>query len=297
MARPADPVNSESPGGVRDRQGVRQWPGVVARWGAAGEPLSPGAPAAAAQVGGSGPLVLVCEHASNRVAAPWGDLGLSAQALQAHIAWDRGALGLARELAVRLAPVCGGAVLVHAPLSRLIHDLNRAPDRPGAMPERSETQDIPGNRGLSPADRQARVDAVYLPFHATLQAEIARALATQRRPVVLTVHSFTPTWHGTPRTVEFGVIHDADPVLAQAIVAQAAGTGLVTVLNAPYSAADDVTHMLRQHAIPCHLPNAMLELRNDLIATPAAQGAMADRLAPVLARAIATVTEVACPAS
>ena len=41
----------------------------------------------------------------------------------AHIAWDPGALGLARGLAQRL-----DAVLVHAPVSRLIYDLNRAPD-------------------------------------------------------------------------------------------------------------------------------------------------------------------------
>jgi predicted N-formylglutamate amidohydrolase len=33
----------------------------------------------------------------------------------------------------------------------------------------------------------------------------------------------------------------------------------------------------------------MLEVRNDLIADPAAQGAMADRLAPVLARALEAV--------
>jgi hypothetical protein len=41
-------------------------------------------------------------------------------------------------------------LLVHAPLSRLIYDLNRAPDLPGAMPPRSER---PRNSRQQPAQR------------------------------------------------------------------------------------------------------------------------------------------------
>jgi predicted N-formylglutamate amidohydrolase len=232
-------------------------------------------------------IVLVCEHASNAFPAPWGGLGLDRAAQAAHVAWDPGALALARGLAARL-----DACLVHAPVSRLIHDLNRAPDSAGAMPERSEVFDIPGNRGLSPADRAARVAAVYDPFHAGLAAVIARRTALGLRPVVVTVHSFTPVWHGAPRAVEFGVIHDdtrpGDDRLARAVLAAAwSMTDLNAELNEPYSAADGVTHLLRLHAVPYGLPHAMLEVRNDLIADPAAQDAMADRLAPVLARALA----------
>ena len=58
-----------------------------------------------------------------------------------------------------------------------------------------------------------------------------------------------------------------------------ARTPLKTGLNEPYSAADDVTHTLRLHATPYGLPNAMLEVRNDLIATAEAEEAMADLLA------------------
>ena len=83
------------------------------------------------------------------------------------------------------------------------------------------------------------------------------------------------------------MIHDADPRLARAILVQAqARTDLEAQLNAPYSAADDVTHTLRLHATPYGLPNAMLEIRNDLIATPEAEVAMAERLAPVIAAAV-----------
>jgi predicted N-formylglutamate amidohydrolase len=237
-------------------------------------------------------LVLVCEHASNAlpegVPELGGDLGISAETRLSHAAWDIGALGLARELAVRLGSA-RGAVLVHAPLSRLAYDLNRAPDHPSAMPARSEIHDIPGNRDLTPATRRARVEAIYRPFHATLADEVAGIMAQGVRPVLIAVHSFTPVFHGQPRAVEFGVIHDDDPTLSLAVVAAAAGSGLETRLNEPYSAAGDVTHTIRLHAVPCRLVNTMLEIRNDLIADAPAQAAMAERLAPVLTRALDAV--------
>lgn len=236
--------------------------------------------------GGARDILFVCEHASNRFPEAWGALGLNEQARNAHIAWDPGALPLARALARHL-----DAGLVHATVSRLIYDLNRPPHSPGAMPAKSEVYDIPGNAAISPAERLRRTTAVYLPFHAALHAEIARRLALGRPPVVITVHSFTPVYFGKARSVEFGVIHDDDPTLAQAIVAQAqASTGLKTALNAPYSAADGVTHTLRLQATPYGLRNVMLEVRNDLIATQGAQDAMAAVLAPVLAFACERAT-------
>ena len=235
----------------------------------------------------AGPILLVCEHASNAFPAPWGQLGLTEAQQQAHVAWDPGALALSRALASRL-----DAVLIHAPASRLLYDLNRGPDRADAMAPRSEVHDIPGNIALSVAQRLERTEAFYLPFHGRLHAEIARRLALGRQTVLVTVHSFTPVYHGQIRAVEFGVIHDADDRLARAIVAAAQQiTPLVTALNQPYSAADGVTHTLRLHATPYGLVNAMLELRNDLIATPAQVEGVADQLAPVLLRALSLLSE------
>ena len=225
-----------------------------------------------------GRVVLVCEHASNAIPPRWGDLGLTEAQRRAHIAWDPGALATSRALAERL-----DAVLVHAPVSRLVYDCNRAPDMPGAMPARSEVHDVPGNAALSPAERLARTEAVYLPWVHGLHGLIMQRVAVGLRPVIVTMHSFTPLYFGKPRRVEFGVIHDADPSLAVAIHDAARRlTRLNTELNSPYSALDDVTHTLRVHATPYGLPNAMLEIRNDLIADDAACIAMADMLAPVI---------------
>lgn len=233
-----------------------------------------------------GRIVLVCEHASNHIPPRWGDLGLTPDQRRAHIAWDPGALGLARGLARHL-----DAVLVHAPVSRLVYDCNRAPDMAGAMPARSEIHDIPGNAAITPEERAARTAKIYIPFHDGLHAVLMDRIARGLHPALITIHSFTPVYFGKPRAVEFGVIHDADDTLPRAILAEAqARTRLRAELNEPYSARDDVTHTLRLHATPYALPNAMLEVRNDLIATPEAETQMAATLAPVLAAAMATLT-------
>lgn len=259
---------------------------------AAPRPLSP-FPALVERRAARGPWVFACEHAANLVPAAFADLGLTEAERAAHIAWDPGALPLARGLAAAL-----DGVLVAARVSRLVYDCNRPPDAAGAMAATSEHYRIPGNDALAPAARAARALAVYLPFQDALRREIVRRLALGLAPVLVTVHSFTPVWFGRQRRVELGVIHDALPALARAVAAEAqARTGLATELNAPYSAADGVTHTLRLQALPYGIANVMLEVRNDLIATPAQQAAMAATLAPVLAAALAALAPAGAAAA
>lgn len=234
-------------------------------------------------------VILVCEHASNHFPALWGNLDLRPDQLISHAAWDPGALGVAQGLSERL-----DATLIHATVSRLIYDLNRAPDMPGAMPLRSEVHDIPGNASISRDQRLARAQAVYLPWVNALHDLVATRIALGRRPIIVTIHSFTPVYFGQARSVEFGVIHDADPQLSLAVLGAAkALTRLNCQLNAPYSAADDVTHSLRLHATPYGLPNTMLEIRNDLIATPDDQAFMADQLTQVINMGLAEIQKQA----
>ena len=51
---------------------------------------------------GRGGVVLICEHASNHIPALYAQLGLPPQALQTHIAWDPGALDVARHMVLKL---------------------------------------------------------------------------------------------------------------------------------------------------------------------------------------------------
>jgi predicted N-formylglutamate amidohydrolase len=228
---------------------------------------------------GSSSIVLVCEHASSFIPASFDSLGLSPDLLDAHVVWDPGALGVARQLASRL-----DAALVAGTVSRLVYDCNRPPGAVDAMPTRSEVVDIPGNVGLTQAERDSRVKTYYTPFRTALSDQIART----NTPIIVTVHSFTPTYHGAARAVEIGVLHDTDTRLADAMMQTAERHTQADVQrNQPYGSKDGVTHTLKEHAIPGGHLNVMLEIRNDLIQTAEAQIKMADMIATWLVDACA----------
>lgn len=224
--------------------------------------------------GGTG-LVLACEHASAHIPPVLDNLGLSAEARHSHAAWDIGAAALARRLSRRLA-----APLIEARLSRLVYDCNRPPEAPDAIPSRVEAHDVPGNRGLDAAQRAARAAAIHDPFHDAL----AGTLADRPNGVLVTIHSFTPVWNGTPREVEIGFLHGDDDRLAQAMLA-AVPAGWVAALNAPYGPADGVLHTIDRHGTAAGRASVMIEVRNDLLASEAQQEAASDLIARCLAAA------------
>lgn len=227
---------------------------------------------------GRAPVCLVCEHASAVIPQSLDDLGLLKSDRYSHAVWDIGAEKLALRLSELLdAPAVLGGV------SRLVHDCNRPPERADAMPARVETINIPGNRDLSDAERQARVREVYDAFHRTLTDRLE---GFAEPPALVTVHSFTPRWHSEPRTAEIGLLQDEDPALAQAMLRASEGAFRVE-LDVPYSAADGVTHMLARHGTRRGLQNVMIEVRNDLLTSENQMGEIAVELEGMLIAALA----------
>ncbi len=219
----------------------------------------------------SSSIVLACEHASFFIPEEFGNLGLSEQARCSHAAWDPGASAVAAKMSSLLE-----TVLVEATVSRLVYDCNRPTNATDAMPDRSEAFEIPGNRGLSEAERARRAALYYAPFEAALASSIARRNA----PVLMTIHSFTPVYNGIPRDVEIGILHDSDPKLANAFLKTAPQHCDANVQrNEPYGPEHGVTHTLKTHAIPNGHLNVMIEIRNDLIQTEQQQTAMAAMMA------------------
>jgi predicted N-formylglutamate amidohydrolase len=227
---------------------------------------------------GKSAVMIVCEHASRTLPELFGDLGLSADALSSHIAWDPGALAVARGMSANL-----DATLVHQRFSRLIYDCNRPPESPGAMPEVSEIYAIPGNRGLSAAKRQERTEALYLPFHDHIRTLIRDRAARGQETAIVTIHSFTPVYMGRSRAVELGILHDDDARLADRMLDIAAqAPAYRTERNEPYGPKDGVTHTLKLHGIANGLKNVMIEVRNDLIENEVSQGVMAGYLSGLI---------------
>jgi predicted N-formylglutamate amidohydrolase len=243
---------------------------------------------------GSGRVVIVCDHASNHVPPSLGRLGLSEADLSRHIAWDPGALAVARHLARRL-----DAPLVASGVSRLVIDCNRDPAMPDSILALSEDTLIPGNVSISDEERGRREASYYRPFHRMIETVVER----KRRsgPVALVaLHSFTPIFKGIRRPWHVGILFDRDRRLSDPIIAALAREdGLTVGANEPYNPRDRVYHTLDRHAQSQGLANVMIEVRNDLVATSEGEALWGARLAAVIAGALdrAFDTEPETPAT
>jgi len=246
-----------------------------------------GSPVAVENSQASSPFLLVCEHASPRLPEKMGTLGLSPAALSSHIAWDPGALAVSELLVKSL-----DATLIYQRFSRLVYDCNRPPEAQAAMPPVSEVFEIPGNAAISAAERRARTEALYLPFRDELADFIAARKVSGKPPVLVTMHTFTPVYHGRQREVEVGILHDTDKRLADCMLAAAGKTKRYdTRRNEPYGPADGVTHTLIEHGLKNGLLNVMIEIRNDLVSDEIGQKVMADYLTGLLGESLASLSQ------
>ena len=230
---------------------------------------------------GSSPYVLICDHASNFVPPPYGTLGLAEPDLDRHIAWDPGALPVARRMAAVL-----DATLIESRISRLVIDCNRALAAPDLILEVSVSENIvvPANQRLSAEEREARIALSWRPFHNAIEAVVDARRAVGRDTVLVSVHSFTPLFKARQRPWQIGILHDDDVSLAAPLIAALEGVGGLTVGdNEPYSPADGVYYTLERHAGSRGLSSAMIEIRNDEITEDKGQSLWGDRLGEVLA--------------
>jgi predicted N-formylglutamate amidohydrolase len=228
-------------------------------------------------------LLFVCDHASNAVPAPYGDLGLAAGAFETHIAYDIGAADVTRALAEAYR-----APAIVARWSRLLIDLNRGPDDPTLVMKLSDGKIIPGNRNADAAEVASRLARFHAPYHAAIAHEIAQARLASRVPVLISMHSFTPTWKGVRRPWEVGVLWDRDARLAKPLMAALAHAGFHVGDNEPYSGELE-NDCMYVHGTMNGLPHVLIEMRQDLIGTRAQSEAFAVRLKPILDEAIAAM--------
>ena len=232
------------------------------------ELLKPGeAPYTIINKNGTSPVILVCEHASRHIPEYLNGLGLSEEVKNSHIAWDPGALDLAKCLSKKF-----DATLVHSNISRLVYDCNRNIGEASAMTARSEMFDVPGNIDISTGEIRARIEQIYNPFSSALGKVIMDkkstiAKLTGAEPLLVTVHSFTPVYFGKKRDVEIGILHSGDQRLADKILELSPEFADLTIKrNQPYGPEDGVAHTLEEHGLKNRLQNVMIEVRNDLLA-------------------------------
>ncbi len=243
--------------------------------------IGPGEPPAFEVINGEGkaPLLLVCDHASNRIPSALGRLGLQPEALRLHIAYDIGAADLTRRLAARL-----DAPAVFAGYSRLVIDCNRQPGDPQSILAASDGIVIPGNQNLSEDDQEARADAFFWPYHHAIEHLFARLRRRGPEPLLFSVHTFTATLGGEDRFWDAGILWNRDPRMAVPLIAMLRQVeGLAIGDNEPY-AGTDLAYTLNLHAGTAGLAHAAVEVRQDHCETPEQLDRWAEILGDALGR-------------
>ena len=231
---------------------------------------------------GSPALIFVCDHASNAIPDAYGTLGLSQAQLKTHIAYDIGAAEVTRAMAAAFeAPAILGTA------SRLLIDLNRGADDPTLVMRLSDGAIVPGNAKVDRVEIDNRIAKYYRPYHEAIEAEIGRARTLSITPALISIHSFTPEWKQKARPWQVGILYSRrDTRLSDAMLAELRRDPTLTVgANQPYTGELEGDCM-EQHALSHGFLHVLIEIRQDLIATPEHAQAWAQRLVPVLRNAL-----------
>lgn len=224
--------------------------------------------------------LVLCDHATNRIPAELGDLGLPREELERHIAYDLGALPLAKAIAARLS----SPLFWHA-WSRLVVDPNRYPTCRECVIPHSDLTVVPANQGLCEARRAERIARYHAPYHAAIRTHLDAAAAAGEQPVLLAIHTMTPMKREDqrPRHMQTAVLRledDSGKRLAGPLIEQLRGQGLTVGDNDPYSAIElkSMGYTLDHHGRQRGLPHLLIEVRQDLLEQAPAIEVWADRL-------------------
>ncbi len=222
-------------------------------------------------------VLIVCDHASNAVPPHYDNLGLDAAQFSRHIGYDIGAAAVTRHVAAALR-----APAVLSRFSRLLIDPNRGEDDPTLIMRLSDGAIIPGNRDVDAPEREARLAQFYTPYHAAITHTLDHILDAQIRPVILSIHTFTAHWKGVPRPWEIGILWDRDPRLVHPLLSHFRAVDHLNVGdNQPYTGALHGDTMWK-HGTQRGLAHAIVEIRQDLVATPDGQRHWAAHLSRIM---------------
>jgi len=233
---------------------------------------------------GKAPLLIACDHAENYIPECLSDLGMDKEHLEKHIAYDIGA----KQVSIILSGMFD-APLICSAYSRLVIDLNRHLDDHSLVTPHSDNIDVPGNQDLSAEDVRQRIDCFFHPYHDQYARMAKRAVADHEQPLILSVHSFTPSINGIPRPWEYGVLWD-DPhrKLSQMVIDNFRKiNGLTIGDNQPYHARDPMGYAQVEHAEKNGMEMALIEIRQDLIVDEPGQKKAAEILHQVISPLIA----------
>jgi predicted N-formylglutamate amidohydrolase len=210
------------------------------------------------------PVVLTCEHASNRLPPPLRAAAGERRILSTHWGWDLGAWALTRDLSRRL-----GTSAIGGRWSRLVIDLNRRLDDPTLIRRDAGGEGLSWNDGISVAEIERRILDYHGPYHQQVDRLILQRLVRGVRPLIFSVHSFTPLFRKRRRRFELGVLYEKHPDLAHRLGRALRNSGLVVRYNQPYSGMAGLMYSADRHGTHYELPCLELEVNQALLVKPA----------------------------
>jgi len=223
-------------------------------------------------------FVILVDHASARIPRRLGNLGLPPSQLQTHIAWDIGALAVATRMAEAL-----DAPLVAQNYSRLVIDCNRDPRMATSIPVISESTEIPGNVGLSEAEKLARRTEIFDPYHNQVRALLEERAAAGRPTILVAQHSMTNVFKGVRREMHAAVLYNRDRRFAGLVLDMLRReNGLRVADNQPYFVSDENDYSVPRHGEARGLPHVEIEIRQDLILDESGHNEWATRITRAL---------------
>jgi len=236
---------------------------------------------------GCSSILLSCEHAGQLIPASLGDLGLPAEEMNRHIAYDIGAASLSRLLSKRL-----DAPLFMQRYSRLVVDCNRPFSSPTLIPPVSDGSPIPANQAITSSQRQQRFYEIHQVFHNEVQNFIVKQQQSSRPLVLVAMHSFTRQLRtkGERRDLSLGLLFNRDRRLSEALMAQITCEfpDIKVAFNEPYSISDDGDYTIPVHGEGRGIPHVLIEIVNDEIDDEAGQRRWCDILEKILPQAAQT---------
>jgi predicted N-formylglutamate amidohydrolase len=227
---------------------------------------------------GSSPFLIVADHAGNSIPRLLVRLGIPAAEIERHIGWDIGIAAVCRVLADAL-----DATFIQQNYSRLVVDCNRPPGSEESIPEIAERTPIPGNIGLSEAQKHTRVREIFQPYHDRIEAELNQS---NRPRALVAMHSFTPAFMGVTRPWHAGVLYNRDARFSRLLMTLLKSeNGFVIGENEPYDVSDASDYTIPVHGERRGLHHVAIEIRQDLISGAKGQQEWGSRLARFLSRA------------
>ncbi len=223
-------------------------------------------------------IFIICDHASNYMPNDI-ELLLSNAQLESHIALDIGVAEVADLLVSKF-----GYFAILAGVSRLVVDLNRYANEENVIPLSSDGVIVRGNH-ISVAEKEARLNRFYYPYHSAL----ADVIAQFNPAMLLSLHSFTPQLASRPdenRPWEIGILYNQDARAAHLAIPECVSAGLKVGDQLPYS-GKILNATMNRHGEGNGIAYLGIEMRQDMIANAAGQA----RFAAIISKVCQKITE------